>query len=113
MHNNLIVKVREIIAGHFGIDPGGLTDQSRFRDDLGADWLDRLEVMIAIEDQVSGFEIANVVADQIDTIGDLIRIIESRRAKDPAPLSYPPLIVGARRGAVNSLARAGERRRTS
>jgi acyl carrier protein len=55
-----------------------LTDDARFRDDLGADWLDRLEVMIAIEDQISGFELADVVADQIGTVGDLIRVIEGR-----------------------------------
>jgi acyl carrier protein len=85
VHNNLTVKVREIIAGHFGIDPNGLTDDARFRDDLGADWLDRLEVMIAIEDQISGFEIADVVADQIDTIGDLMRVIEGREVKDSLP----------------------------
>ena len=76
MQSNITVKVREIIAGHFGIDLARVTDEARFRDDLGADWLDRLEVIIAIEDQVSGFELADVVADQIDTVGDLMRVIE-------------------------------------
>jgi acyl carrier protein len=85
VHNNLTVKVREIIATHFGIDPDSLTDDARFRDDLGADWLDRLEVMIAIEDQISGFEIADVVADQIDTIGDLMRVIEGRDMRNSLP----------------------------
>jgi acyl carrier protein len=87
MHNDLIIKVREIIAGHFGIDPDSLTDDARFRDDLGADWLDRLEVMIAIEDQISGFELADVVADQIGTVGDLIRVIENRDVK----VSFPSI----------------------
>src|SRR5260370_18338190 len=82
MRNNLNVKVREIIAGHFGIDPERVTDEARFRDDLGADWLDRLEVIVAIECQVSGFEIADVVADQIETIGDLMRVIEDRYVKE-------------------------------
>jgi acyl carrier protein len=77
MHNSLAIRVKEIIAGHFGIDRDHLTDESRFRDDLGADWLDRLELMIAIEDQVPGFEIPDAVADQIDTVGDLMRAIES------------------------------------
>jgi acyl carrier protein len=85
MHNDLIVKVREIIAWHFGVDPNSLTDDARFRDDLGADWLDRLEVMIAIGDQISGFELADVVADQIGTVGDLIRVIEGRDVKSIAP----------------------------
>jgi acyl carrier protein len=76
MQSNVNLKVREIIAGHFGIDPARVTDEARFRDDLGADWLDRLEVIIAIEVQVSGIEMADVVADQIDTVGDLMRMIE-------------------------------------
>jgi acyl carrier protein len=81
MRNNLNVKVREIIAGHFGIDPERVTDEARFREDLGADWLDRLEVIIAIECQISGFEIGDVVADQIETVGDLMRVIENRDVK--------------------------------
>ena len=76
MNDSLAAKVRSVIAEHFGIDAKRLTDEARFRD-LGADWLDRLELMIAIEDEVPGVEIADVVADQIDTIGDLMRVIES------------------------------------
>ena len=76
MQSKVNVKVREIIAGHFGIDPSRVTDNARFQDDFGADWLDRLEVIIAIEDEVPGFAMADVVADQIDTVGDLMRVIE-------------------------------------
>ena len=76
MQSNVNIKVRKIIAAHLGVDPTRVTDEARLRDDLGADWLDRLEVMIAIEDQVAGFEMGNVVADQIDTVGDLMRAIE-------------------------------------
>jgi acyl carrier protein len=74
MQSNLIVKVREIVAEHFGIDPNRLSDDARFREDLGADWLDRLEMLIAIEDRIPGFEIADVVAGQIDTVGGPRRI---------------------------------------
>src|ERR1700694_5300358 len=84
MTESLIAKVREVIAGHFGIDPDRLTDESRLRDDLGADWLDRLELMIAIEDRVAGVEIDDLVVDQIDTVGDLMRIIESANNRDGA-----------------------------
>jgi acyl carrier protein len=54
-----------------------LTDEARFGDDLGADWLDCLELMIAIEDQVAGVESSDGVVDQIEIVGDLMRIIES------------------------------------
>jgi len=79
MQQNINLKVREIIAGHFGIEPQRVTDEARFRDDFGADWLDRLELIIALEDQVSGFELSDVVADQIDTVGDLMRAIGDRQ----------------------------------
>ncbi len=78
MQSNINIKVRKIIAAHLGVDPTRVTDEARFRDDLGADWLDRLEVIIAIEDQVAGFGMADVVVEQIDTVGDLMRAIEDR-----------------------------------
>jgi acyl carrier protein len=84
MHDNLTVKVRQIVAGHFRIDPDRLTDELRLRDDLGADWLDRLELMIAVEDQLAGLEITDVLADQIETIGDLTRAIESLQKRGSA-----------------------------
>jgi acyl carrier protein len=46
-------------------------------DDLGADWLDRLELMIVIEDQFAGVEITDEDVDQIEVVGDLIRHIET------------------------------------
>ena len=76
VNDNFTAKVRDVIAEHFGIDADRLTDEARLRDDLGADWLDRLELMIAIEDHVAGVEIDDVMVDQIDTVGDLMRIVE-------------------------------------
>ena len=76
MQGSIALKVREIIASHFGVEPQRVTDEARFRDDLGADWLDRLEVIIAIEAQLVGFDMSHVVADHIDTVGDLMRAIE-------------------------------------
>src|SRR5213080_2395257 len=49
--------VRTIIANHLGIDVERVTDEAHFTDDLGADWLDRLELMIVIEDQFPAVEI--------------------------------------------------------
>ena len=76
MQQNINLKVRQIIAGHFDVETQRATDDARLRDDLGADWLDRLEGIIAIEDQVSGFELSDVIADHIVTVGDLMRAIE-------------------------------------
>jgi hypothetical protein len=40
-----------VIANHLGVDVKRVTDEAHFTDDLGADWLDRLELMIVIEDR--------------------------------------------------------------
>ena len=67
--------VRTIIANHLGVDVKRVTDEAHFTGDLGADWLDRLELMIVIEDQFPTVEITDDDVDQIDVVGDLIRHI--------------------------------------
>ena len=69
--------IRALIAEHLGIDVERVTDEAHFADDLGADWLDRLELMIAVEDQFTEVEITDEEADQISVVGDLIRHVES------------------------------------
>ena len=70
-------EVRNLIADRLGVAADRISDDAHFADDLGADWLDRLELMIAIEDQFTGVEIADDVADQMLAVGDLIRFVES------------------------------------
>ena len=68
-------KVRTLIADYLGIDVRRVVDEAHFGEDLGADWLDRLELTILIEDE-SGVEINDADAEQIEVVGDLIRHIE-------------------------------------
>ncbi len=68
--------IRTLIAEHLGVEVERVTDEAHFLDDLGADWLDRLELMIAVEDQFTGLEIADDQVDQIEIVSDLIRYIE-------------------------------------
>jgi acyl carrier protein len=68
--------LRALIANHLGVSIGRVTDDAHFTDDLGADWLDRLELMIAVEDQFAGVEITDDDVDRIELVGDLIRHIE-------------------------------------
>ena len=68
-------KVRALIADHLDADIKRVTDEAHFTDDLGADWLDRIELMILIEDEFAGVEITDDDADQIEVVGDLIRYI--------------------------------------
>ena len=69
--------VRTLIANQLGVDVKPVTDEAHFTDDLGADWLDRLELIIMIEDRFGGLEITDDHADQIKVVGDLIRYVET------------------------------------
>jgi len=83
--------VRALIASHLGVGVGRVTDEAHLIDDLGADWLDRLDLMIAVEDQFPGVEIPDDDVDRIELVGDLIRHIETRdderRREVPLPCS--------------------------
>ena len=71
-------KVKNIIAEHLGIDDlGKLTDDAKFIDDLGADSLDTVELVMAFEEEF-GSEISDSEAEKILTVGDAIKFIESK-----------------------------------
>ncbi len=67
-----------------------VTEEAHFTDDLGADWLDRLELMMVVEDQLAGLEITDADVGQIEVVGDLIRYIKTvdkeRRRRGAAPV---------------------------
>jgi acyl carrier protein len=54
-------EVRTLIANQLGVDVKRVTDEAHFTDDLGADWLDRLELMIVIEDRFADVVITDFV----------------------------------------------------
>ena len=54
------------------MDVKRVTDEAHFADDLGADWLDRLELIIEIEAQFPAVEFTDEDVDQIAVVGDLI-----------------------------------------
>jgi acyl carrier protein len=68
-------KVRTLIAELY-VDMESVTDETHFPDDLGADWVDCVDLMIAIE-EFAGVQIADDDLDRIVTVGDLIRYIEA------------------------------------
>ena len=69
--------VRTLIANQLGVDVKRVTDEAHFTDDLGADWLGRLELMIVIEDRFADVVITDEEVDQLEVVGDLIRHIEN------------------------------------
>ncbi len=69
-------KIRALIAKYLGIDAERLTDEVHFRKDFDLDSLDRLELLLLIEDEISGVEFSTAAVEQIEVVGDLIRYVE-------------------------------------
>ena len=78
MADDISSKVRNIVADHLGIDEAKVTEESSFIDDLGADSLDTVELVMAFEEEF-GSEISDNEAEKILTVGDAIKFIESNK----------------------------------
>jgi acyl carrier protein len=76
MGGNEADEIRALVAKHLDIDIKFVTNEAFLTEDLEVDWLDRLELMIRIEDEFADVEISDDDFDQIQTVGDLIRHIE-------------------------------------
>ena len=70
-------KVKKIVADHLGVYEIKETEESSFIDDLGADSLDTVELVMAFEEEF-GSEISDSEAEKILTVGDAIKFIESK-----------------------------------
>jgi len=70
-------QVKKIVVEHLGIDESKVTLEAKFIDDLGADSLDTVELVMAFEEEF-GSEISDSEAEKILTVGDAIKFIESR-----------------------------------
>ena len=70
-------KVKKIIVDHLGVDTDKVTDEASFIDDLGADSLDTVELVMAFEEEF-GSEISDSEAEKILTVGDAIKFIETK-----------------------------------
>jgi acyl carrier protein len=73
-------KVKEIIVEQLGVDAGQVTDEASFVDDLGADSLDTVELVMALEEQFD-IEIPDEDAEKISTVGDAIEYLK-KNAKE-------------------------------
>ena len=72
-------KVKKMVADHLGVDEAKVNDEANFIDDLGADSLDTVELVMAFEEEC-GADISDSEAEKILTVGDAIKFIESRSA---------------------------------
>ncbi len=67
-------KVKKIVAEHLGVEEAKIVDDASFIDDLGADSLDTVELVMAFEEEF-GCEISEDAADTIVTVGDAVSFI--------------------------------------
>ena len=77
MPDDISSKVKEIVADHLGIEESKVAEESSFIDDLGADSLDTVELVMAFEEEF-GSEISDSEAEKILTVGDAVKFIESK-----------------------------------
>jgi acyl carrier protein len=70
--------VKEIIVELLGVDEAKVTPEARFREDLEADSLDIVELIMAFEDKF-GSEISDEDAQKISTVGDVVKYIEKKK----------------------------------
>jgi len=77
MSEDVSEKLKKIVADHLGIEESKVTDESSFIDDLGADSLDTVELVMAFEEEF-GAEISDSEAEKILTVNDAIKFIEGK-----------------------------------
>ena len=68
-------RVKKIVVEHLGVDEAKVTPDANFIDDLGADSLDTVELVMAFEEEF-GVEIPDDQAETIVTVGDAIKFLE-------------------------------------
>ena len=70
-------KVREIICEQLGVTPEQVTLEAKFIEDLGADSLDTVELVMAFEEEFS-VEVPDEEAEKLQSVGDVVRYIEEK-----------------------------------
>ena len=75
----ILEKVRSIVAEQLSVDAGEVKPESNFQNDLGADSLDTVELVMALEEAFD-IEIPDEAAEGITTVGDAVKYIEDKQA---------------------------------
>ncbi len=78
MAENTFEEVKAIIVELLGADPEKVTPEARFREELEADSLDLVELIMAFEDKFGG-EISDEDAQKITTVGEAVQYLEAHR----------------------------------
>lgn len=73
-------RVKKIVVEHLGADEAKVTEEASFIDDLGADSLDTVELVMAFEEEFN-VEIPDDAAEKIQTVGDAVNFIKENAAE--------------------------------
>jgi acyl carrier protein len=73
-------KVKDIIVEQLGVNPEQVTPAAKFIEDLGADSLDTVELVMAFEEEFN-VEVPDEEAEKLQTVGDVIKYIEEKGSK--------------------------------
>ena len=73
--SDVLDRVKKIVVEHLSVEESSISDSSSFIDDLGADSLDTVELVMAFEEEF-GIEIPDDAAETIQTVGDAVKFIE-------------------------------------
>jgi len=79
MSSNIEATVKKIVAEQLGVEPEKVTPEASFTEDLGADSLDIVELVMALEEEF-GHEIPDEDAEKIRTVGDAVKYIQEKSA---------------------------------
>lgn len=79
MSDNIESQVKEIIAAQLSVEPEKVTSEAKFIEDLGADSLDTVELVMAFEDKFS-IEVPDEDAEKLKSVKDVVDYIESHKA---------------------------------
>ena len=74
----MLERIKEIVAESLNTDAAELTEETSFKDDLGADSLDLFEMVMAFEEEFD-VEIPSEDLEQINTIGDVVKYLEAHK----------------------------------
>ncbi len=76
--NNIEEKVKKIIVEQLTVNPDQVTPDAKFVEDLGADSLDNVELIMALEEEFN-LEVPDEEAEKLQSVGDVIKYIEANQ----------------------------------
>ena len=74
----MLETIKKLVAENLGVDGADITEESSFKEDLGADSLDLFELVMALEDEY-GIKIPTEDLEQIATVGDVMEYINEHK----------------------------------